>query len=73
VERRNWLSRSKTGGIGVSSHAGDLVDAYSGSVVFQRALERKPAAAEAKSEVQTAGHTEPVADDTAPKASEGAP
>ncbi len=73
VERRNWLSRSKTGGIGVSTHSGDPVDAYSGSVVFQRALERKSTAAEAKSEVQTAGHTEPAADEAATAESKGKP
>lgn len=72
VERRSWLSRSKTGGIGVSSHAGDPVDAYSGSVVFQRALERLPAD-EAKAEVQTAGHTEPAADKAASASAEGQP
>jgi hypothetical protein len=65
VERHGWLSRSKKSG------ARDPVAAYSGPVVFQRGIEQSPAP-EAQSEVQTAGHTEPIADETAP-ASKGPP
>jgi hypothetical protein len=69
VERRNWSSRKKMSEIGVSNHASDPVDAYNDSVVFKRALERRGVPAESKSEVQTAGHTEPVDEKAAPPAS----
>jgi hypothetical protein len=51
--------------IGVSNHASDPLDAFTGSVVFQRAVERRPSLGvpeqpAADAAVQTASHSEPA-------------
>jgi hypothetical protein len=58
-KRRGWF-KAKEGEIGVSNHASDSHDAYAGSVVFQRALERPVEPKESSGEVQTASHEEPA-------------
>jgi hypothetical protein len=58
--RRGLFSSEKDPEIGVSNHAADPHEAYAGSVVFQRALERPVKPVEAKSDVQTASHAEPA-------------
>jgi hypothetical protein len=59
-KRRGLFSSEKDPAIGVSNHAADLHDAYAGSVVFQRALERPTKPAEEAEPVQTASHEEPA-------------
>jgi hypothetical protein len=60
--RRGLFSQPERGGVGISNHASDSHDAYSGSVVFERALTR-PAAngadESADGAVVTASHEEP--------------
>jgi hypothetical protein len=57
---RSGRGQGKQGGIGVSHHASDPLDAYAGPVVFQRALHHDQPAPESAKEVQTAGHVEPA-------------
>ena len=57
--------REKQSEIGVSNHASDPLDAFTGSVVFQRAVERQPLPGVPEqlvqdAAVQTASHTEPA-------------
>jgi hypothetical protein len=59
-KRRAWFTGKKDAAIGVSNHSADLHDAYAGSVVFQRALERPQQPVEQAAEVQTASHQEPA-------------
>ena len=71
VVRSSRSKRDKERAIGVSQHASDPLDAYAGSVVFQRAKAPPQdsaagqgasgqAAPESSSPVQTASHTEPA-------------
>jgi hypothetical protein len=52
--------KGKKAEIGVSNHAYDPLDAYAGSVVFERALKQDEPQPEKKSDVQTASHAEPA-------------
>jgi hypothetical protein len=58
--RRGWFTKEKDPAIGTSNHAADPHEAYAGSVVFQRALERPTEPDESKGDVQTASHEEPA-------------
>jgi hypothetical protein len=78
VEKRSgWFTRKENGGVGVSSHASDPLGAYSGSVVFQRALEEHSQSQELSSPVSVASHAEPAgkadAASSAPQTKAGAP
>lgn len=52
--------KGKQDEIGVSNHAYDPLDAYAGSVVFERALQRDEPQPEKETEVQAASHAEPA-------------
>jgi hypothetical protein len=68
------LGRRRASGIGVSQHAADPHEAYAGSVVFQRALQKTAPQAQKEGDVQPASHEEPAKLDppAAAKPAEGA-